>query len=82
MMNLHVWPRLGNYMRFFFICFINLIISKVLIYSYINIFILRIHGQKLAEMPLVATMFKYRGQGMCRVLLHELTKVIFGKFSL
>ncbi|KAJ9704130.1 hypothetical protein PVL29_005426 [Vitis rotundifolia] len=38
---------------------------------------LRIHGHKVAEMPLVATAFKYRGQGMCQVLIHELEKVIF-----
>lgn len=38
---------------------------------------LRIHGHKVAEMPLVATAFKYRRQGMCQVLVHELEKVIF-----
>lgn len=37
----------------------------------------RIHGQKIAEMPLVATNFEYRKQGMCRILVQELIKVIY-----
>ncbi|KAK9673176.1 hypothetical protein RND81_12G151000 [Saponaria officinalis] len=37
---------------------------------------IRIHGQKVAEMPLIATPFKYRRQGMCRLLLHELQKML------
>lgn len=37
----------------------------------------RIHGQKVAEMPLVATRFKYRRKGMCRLLVDELEKVRF-----
>ncbi|GAB4855695.1 hypothetical protein Ancab_024337 [Ancistrocladus abbreviatus] len=36
----------------------------------------RIHGHKVAEMPLVATPFKYRRQGMCRLLVHELEKTL------
>ncbi|RVW78839.1 Increased DNA methylation 1 [Vitis vinifera] len=36
----------------------------------------RIHGHKVAEMPLVATAFKYRRQGMCQVLVHELEKML------
>ncbi|KAL8104307.1 hypothetical protein AgCh_028507 [Apium graveolens] len=36
----------------------------------------RIHGQKLAEMPLVGTRFKYRGQGMFRLLILELEKML------
>ncbi|GMH11378.1 hypothetical protein Nepgr_013219 [Nepenthes gracilis] len=37
---------------------------------------LRIHGQKVVEMPLVATPFKYRRRGMCRLLVHELEKML------
>ncbi|KAH9624140.1 hypothetical protein KSS87_013121 [Heliosperma pusillum] len=37
---------------------------------------IRIHGQKVAEMPLIATPFKYRRKGMCRLLLHELEKML------
>jgi len=36
----------------------------------------RIHGQKVAEMPLIATRFKYRRKGMCRLLVSELEKVL------
>lgn len=35
----------------------------------------RIFGQKVAEMPLVATRIQYRRHGMCRVLMDELEKV-------
>ncbi|KAL2941761.1 Increased DNA methylation 1 [Bienertia sinuspersici] len=37
---------------------------------------IRIHGQKVAEMPLVATRFKYRRKGMCRILMDELEKML------
>ncbi|CAO2836877.1 unnamed protein product [Amaranthus hypochondriacus] len=37
---------------------------------------IRIHGQKVAEMPLVATRFKYRRKGMCRLLVDELEKML------
>ncbi|XP_021734586.1 uncharacterized protein LOC110701274 [Chenopodium quinoa] len=37
---------------------------------------IRIHGQKVAEMPLVATPFKYRRKGMCRLLVEELEKML------
>ncbi|KAK4741323.1 hypothetical protein SAY87_024911 [Trapa incisa] len=36
----------------------------------------RVHGQKVAEMPLIATDFDYRKQGMCRLLVHELIKLL------
>ncbi|GAB2246343.1 hypothetical protein Droror1_Dr00001836 [Drosera rotundifolia] len=36
----------------------------------------RIHGHKVAEMPLIATPFKYRRKGMCRLLVHELEKML------
>lgn len=34
----------------------------------------RVHGQKVAEMPLVGTRFHYRRHGMCHVLMNELEK--------
>ncbi|XP_073290636.1 uncharacterized protein [Primulina huaijiensis] len=34
----------------------------------------RIHGKKVAEVPLVATRFKYRRLGMCRLLMKVLEK--------
>lgn len=40
----------------------------------------RIHGEKVAEVPLVATRFQYRRQGMCRVLINLLEKVMYGVF--
>ncbi|XP_047333423.1 increased DNA methylation 1-like [Impatiens glandulifera] len=36
----------------------------------------RIHGEKVAEMPLVATRFQYRRSGMCRILINELEKML------
>ncbi|XP_047308562.1 uncharacterized protein LOC124912047 [Impatiens glandulifera] len=37
---------------------------------------IRIHGEKVAEMPLVATRFQYRRSGMCRILINELEKML------
>ncbi|KMT14069.1 hypothetical protein BVRB_4g078960 isoform A [Beta vulgaris subsp. vulgaris] len=37
---------------------------------------IRIHGKKVAEMPLIATRFKYRRKGMCRLLVDELEKML------
>ncbi|KAK1373938.1 hypothetical protein POM88_030131 [Heracleum sosnowskyi] len=37
---------------------------------------IRVHGEKVAEIPLVATRFLYRRRGMCRVLMNELEKVL------
>ncbi|KAL4273150.1 hypothetical protein GQ457_13G009220 [Hibiscus cannabinus] len=37
---------------------------------------LRVYDNKVAEMPLVATKFKHRRQGMCRVLVDELEKTL------
>ncbi|XP_031249188.1 increased DNA methylation 1-like isoform X2 [Pistacia vera] len=42
----------------------------------VSVATVRIHGFKVAEMPLVATPFQYRRQGMCRLLLHELEKLL------
>ncbi|KAM0051499.1 putative histone acetyltransferase chromatin regulator PHD family [Helianthus debilis subsp. tardiflorus] len=35
---------------------------------------LRVHGCKVAEIPLVATRFRYRRLGMCRVLIDEIER--------
>ncbi|XVF58822.1 hypothetical protein PTKIN_Ptkin07bG0097100 [Pterospermum kingtungense] len=42
----------------------------------LSVAIVRILGLKAAEMPLVATPFQYRRQGMCRLLLQELEKLL------
>ncbi|XVE83378.1 hypothetical protein DITRI_Ditri16bG0084100 [Diplodiscus trichospermus] len=42
----------------------------------LSIATVRVHGLKAAEMPLVATPFQYRRQGMCRLLLQELEKLL------
>ncbi|CAK9181680.1 unnamed protein product, partial [Ilex paraguariensis] len=34
----------------------------------------RVYGEKVAEVPLVGTRFKYRRLGMCRILMNELEK--------
>ncbi|XP_043687479.1 uncharacterized protein LOC122638691 [Telopea speciosissima] len=34
----------------------------------------RIHDEKVAEVPLIATRFQYRQKGMCRLLMNELEK--------
>lgn len=36
--------------------------------------LVRVHGEKVAEIPLVATRFKYRKQGQCRILMDEIQK--------
>ncbi|XP_025628885.1 increased DNA methylation 1-like [Arachis hypogaea] len=36
----------------------------------------RIYGQKLAEVPLVATRDQYRNRGMCRILMDQLEKLL------
>ncbi|KAK3014650.1 hypothetical protein RJ639_008718 [Escallonia herrerae] len=40
----------------------------------ITVATVRIYGEKVAEIPLVATRFKYRRRGMCRILMDELEK--------
>ncbi|GKB76854.1 zinc finger, RING/FYVE/PHD-type, acyl-CoA N-acyltransferase, Jas TPL-binding domain protein, partial [Tanacetum coccineum] len=37
----------------------------------ITVVTLRIHGYKVAEIPFVATTFRYRQLGMCRILMNE-----------
>lgn len=38
--------------------------------------LLRVHGSQIAELPLVATPFRFRQLGHCRVLLHVLEKML------
>ncbi|OMO70783.1 Zinc finger, PHD-type [Corchorus olitorius] len=38
----------------------------------------RVYGNRVAEMPLVATRFKHRRRGMCRVLVDKLEEVLKG----
>ncbi|GMY17366.1 increased DNA methylation 1-like [Fagus crenata] len=40
----------------------------------ITVATLRIHGEKVAEVPLVGTRFQYRRLGMCQILMNELEK--------
>lgn len=77
-MKLSLQPQWGNCWQFEVICLYILYLWKKLLFSCC---ILRIHGQKLAEMPLVGTRFKYRGQGMFRLLILELEKVTSDFFS-
>eukprot|EP00257_Ricinus_communis_P015138 XP_015572991.1 uncharacterized protein LOC8281219 [Ricinus communis] len=42
----------------------------------VSVATLRIHGLKAAEMPLVATPFNFRRQGMCRLLMQEVLKLL------
>ncbi|CAH9073269.1 unnamed protein product [Cuscuta europaea] len=35
---------------------------------------IRVHGEKVAEIPFVATLSKYRGLGMCRIVMNQLEK--------
>lgn len=36
---------------------------------------LRVHGDKVAEVPLVGTRAQYQRRGMCRLLMNELEQV-------
>ncbi|XP_020530687.1 uncharacterized protein LOC18423636 isoform X3 [Amborella trichopoda] len=42
----------------------------------ISVATIRIHGESVAEMSLVGTCVKFRRQGMCRILLDELEKML------
>ncbi|PWA79385.1 Agenet-like domain-containing protein [Artemisia annua] len=38
--------------------------------------VVRVYGEKVAEVPLVGTRFQYRRRGMCHILMHELEKAL------
>ncbi|CAN4101052.1 unnamed protein product [Withania somnifera] len=40
----------------------------------ITVAVVRVYGEKVAEIPLVATQFQHRRLGMCRILINELEK--------
>ncbi|OIW09535.1 hypothetical protein TanjilG_30854 [Lupinus angustifolius] len=40
----------------------------------ISVATVRVHGRKVAEVPLVGTRLQYRRHGMCRILMNELEK--------
>ncbi|GKA35550.1 probable fructokinase-6, chloroplastic [Tanacetum coccineum] len=44
----------------------------------ITVVTLRIRGYKVAEIPFVATTFSYRANGMCRILMDEVERMIRG----
>jgi hypothetical protein len=39
-------------------------------------FLIRVCGKKFAELPLIGTRVQYRRQGMCRLIMNELEKVV------
>ncbi|XP_020252692.1 uncharacterized protein LOC109829986 isoform X3 [Asparagus officinalis] len=42
----------------------------------VSVAVFRVYGEKVAEMPLVGTRSKFRHQGMCRLLVSELEKLL------
>ncbi|KAH0668229.1 hypothetical protein KY285_029435 [Solanum tuberosum] len=44
----------------------------------ISVATVRVYGEKVAEIPLVATQFQHRRLGMCRILFNELEKTLAG----
>jgi hypothetical protein len=82
-----VWQLLGEYMiRYYknlgFVwlngCIFLAAVFNAFYYGHSDklLQIFRVLGDKVAEVPLVATRFHYRRHGMCRILMDELEKVM------
>ncbi|KAF9619570.1 hypothetical protein IFM89_007397 [Coptis chinensis] len=67
-------PRWSKLKRLDFHGFYTMILQKG--HDFISVATVRILGKRVAEMPLIATSFQYRHQGMCRLLVQELEKML------
>ncbi|KAJ0979360.1 hypothetical protein J5N97_014834 [Dioscorea zingiberensis] len=68
-----VFNRMSELKRLNFWGFYTMVIEKG--DEFISVAMFRVFGKKVAEMTLIGTSIKYRGQGMCRILVNELEKV-------
>ncbi|XP_010270326.1 PREDICTED: uncharacterized protein LOC104606694 [Nelumbo nucifera] len=66
--------RVSNIRRLNFNGFYTMVLQKR--DELISVATVRVHGQMVAEMPLIATRFQHRQQGMCHLLVNELEKML------